>query len=144
MSEWFVERRGLANGVIDAGKSSSPYSDSAAEDRPSGTAVGGLALPLMLPSLLSRFGSAKTLRALSIVELVVLCFTLPFVKARLPETKIHGPGPRAAVNRGWIKNRRLWFILSASTLQGLGYFVPILWLPSKSSVGLGWRNRLTP
>lgn len=134
MSEWFVERRGLANGVIDAGKPTCPYWDSAAEDRQSGTAVGGLALPLMLPSLLSRFGSAKTLRSLSIVELIVLCITLPFVKARLPETTIHGPRPRSSAARTWIRERRLWFVLSASTLQGLGYFVPILWIPSKAVI----------
>ncbi|KAJ3549518.1 hypothetical protein NM688_g5169 [Phlebia brevispora] len=124
MSEWFVERRGLANGVIDAG-----------------TAVGGLALPLMLPSLLSEHGSAKTLRYLSIVELGVLCITLPFIKARLPESKVHGPPARAAASRVWMKDSRLLFVLSASTLQGLGYFVPILWLPTyATSLGLSASN----
>ncbi|KAK0243884.1 MFS general substrate transporter [Armillaria nabsnona] len=57
MSEWFVARRGLANGVIFAG-----------------TATGGLILPLIFPELISRYGTAKTLRILSVVLLPALPF----------------------------------------------------------------------
>lgn len=95
-----------------------------------GTAVGGLLLPLILPSLLAKYGSQRTLRALSIAELLALCLALPFVKGRLPEARVHGPAARSHGDRLWLKDRRLLFVLSANTLQGLAYFVPVLWLPS--------------
>lgn len=47
LQEWFVERRGFANGVCFAG-----------------TAAGGLVLPFILNALLERYGAALTLRAL--------------------------------------------------------------------------------
>ena len=47
LTEWFFEKRGLANGVIFAG-----------------TALGGLILPFILDALLENFGIASTLRVL--------------------------------------------------------------------------------
>jgi len=47
LQEWFVERRGFANGVCFAG-----------------TAAGGLVLPFILQALLERYGAETTLQAL--------------------------------------------------------------------------------
>ncbi|KAK0187747.1 MFS general substrate transporter [Armillaria mellea] len=112
MSEWFVTRRGLANGVIFAG-----------------TATGGLILPLILPELISRHGTAKTLRILSVALAVLLLPALPFVKPRVPD-----PRSRQQVtpprSREWMKSASFWILLAANTFQGFGYFVPIVWLPT--------------
>ena len=96
-----------------------------------GTAVGGLLLPLVLPVLLQKYGNATTLRALAVVELIALLVSMPFVRGRLPEARVHGPAARAPASRSWLKDRALIFVVAANTLQGLAYFVPVLWLPSE-------------
>ncbi|KAJ6508307.1 major facilitator superfamily domain-containing protein [Mycena sanguinolenta] len=113
MSEWFVVRRGMANGILFAG-----------------TAAGGLLLPLVLPPLISKYGSSKTLRILGITVAILLFLLLPLVKGRLPQTRarIHGPAPRGA--RDWMKHKLFWVFLTVNTLQGLAYFVPIIYLPT--------------
>ncbi|KAF8172024.1 major facilitator superfamily domain-containing protein [Mycena galopus ATCC 62051] len=119
MSEWFVVRRGMANGILFAG-----------------TAAGGLLLPLSLPRLISKYGSSKTLRILGIAIGVLLFALLPFVKGRLPQTRvrIHGPAPRGAPGaRDWMKNKSFWVFLAVNTLQGFAYFVPIVYLPTFAS-----------
>ncbi|KAJ7608151.1 MFS general substrate transporter [Roridomyces roridus] len=119
MSEWFVARRGIANGILFAG-----------------TAVGGLLLPLILPPLISRYGSSSTLRILSISIAVLLIPLLPFVKGRLPLSRVnvHGPVPRgASTSQSWMKNRMFLLFLVANTMQSFAYFVPIVYLPTFAS-----------
>ncbi|KAK7047441.1 hypothetical protein VNI00_006672 [Paramarasmius palmivorus] len=119
LSEWFVRRRGLANGIIFAG-----------------TSAGGLILPLILPLLISSNGPAKALRILSIVILALLVPILPLVKGRLPElrsSRARLSGRRRLVERDLSKNTAIWIVLAANTFQGFGYFVPILWLPTFAS-----------
>lgn len=115
-SEWFVERRGLAYGAIYAG-----------------TAVGGLLLPLLLPSLIEKRGSAVALRITAIVFAAFLLPSLPFLKGRLPESRIHGPSTRSSSEPKWYKDAGFVVVVVINTLQGFGYFVPILWLPTFAS-----------
>ncbi|KAF9265692.1 MFS general substrate transporter [Marasmius fiardii PR-910] len=114
MSEWFVERRGFAIGVIFAG-----------------TALGGFVLPLILPHLISTYGSQKTLRYLSIASVSLLLPAMPFAKGRLPGLRSHisGPEPRG-ITRGWLKSKVFWILICVNTLEGFGHFVPIIWLPT--------------
>ncbi|KAJ7088369.1 MFS general substrate transporter [Mycena belliarum] len=119
MSEWFVARRGMANGILFAGSS-----------------TGGILIPLGLPPLISNYGAPKTLRILSIAIAVVLFPVLPFVKGRLPETRgrVHGPAPRGAPGSSdWLRHKSFWVILAVNTLQGFAYFVPIVYLPTFAS-----------
>ncbi|KAI0046069.1 MFS general substrate transporter [Auriscalpium vulgare] len=119
LSEWFVRRRGLANGVVFAG-----------------TATGGLLLPLIIPPLIRAHGTATTLRYLSVALLLSLLPTLPLVRPRLPEHRVHGPGPRSSENGVWMKSWTWWLLLAVNTVQGFAYFLPIIWLPTyASSVG---------
>ena len=99
-----------------------------------GTATGGLVIPLILPPLLDKYGAAKTIRFLAIVNIVVCTVCLPFLRARLPETRVSGPSARASDHRLWMKSRSFWVINAANTLQGFAYFVPLLWLPRKLDV----------
>ncbi|KAJ7364934.1 major facilitator superfamily domain-containing protein [Mycena albidolilacea] len=115
MSEWFVERRGMANGILFAGN-----------------AAGGLLLPLVLSPLISKYGTSKTLRILAIAVAILLFPLLPFVRGRLPQTRarIQGPAPRGHGLRDWIKNKSFWIFFAVNTLQAFGYFVPIIYLPT--------------
>ncbi|KAJ6504693.1 major facilitator superfamily domain-containing protein [Mycena vitilis] len=116
MSEWFVARRGMANGILFAG-----------------TAAGGLLLPLILPPMISKYGSSKTLRILSIAIATLLLCTLPLVQPRLPQTRVHvhGPAPRGAMGpQDWLRQKSFLVFLAVNTLQGFGYFVPIVYLPT--------------
>ncbi|THH11142.1 hypothetical protein EW145_g842 [Phellinidium pouzarii] len=120
MSEWFVRRRGLANGIMFAG-----------------TAVGRLILPVILPRLVNSFGPSKTLRILSLVVLSLVAPILPFLRPHLPENRVHGPNSRPEVGRSsclvWTKNPTFMIYVLANTLQGFAYFLPILWLPTFAS-----------
>ncbi|KAJ7506707.1 MFS general substrate transporter [Mycena galericulata] len=116
MSEWFVARRGMANGILFAG-----------------TAAGGLLIPLVLPLLISNYGLSKTLRILGIAMVVLLFPILPFIKGRLPQTRVHirGPVPRGAPGpQSWMRQKSFWILITVNTLQSSAYFVPILYLPT--------------
>jgi MFS family permease len=113
MSEWFVAKRGLANGILFAG-----------------TASGGAVLPLVLPPLIKAHGTSKTLRILSLVSVSCLLPALPFIRGRLPETnRAHAPGRRVS-QYAFLKAGTFWATFAVSMLQGFAYFVPIIWLPS--------------
>ncbi|TDL22145.1 MFS general substrate transporter [Rickenella mellea] len=112
MSEWFVRKRGLASGIIFAG-----------------TSFGGLILPLIFPRLISRYGPSKALRILSVAFLCLILPTVPFLRPRLPQARVQGPRSRGS-NKSWLKDRSFLLVIFANTLQGLAYFVPIVWLPT--------------
>ena len=95
-----------------------------------GTALGGLFLPLVLPPLISAHGPSATLRYLSVSAIAVLIPALPFIKPRLPESRVHGPARREET-RAWMRDWRFLALLMINTLQGLAYFVPLVYLPSK-------------
>ncbi|KAJ3756588.1 MFS general substrate transporter [Lentinula raphanica] len=118
LSEWFIQKRGLANGVVFAG-----------------TSVGGILLPLVLSPMLSSYGPPKTLRILSIAIVLLVVPILPFVKGRLPvsRNRAMGPIPRGRGNVDWKKSISFWVLVVANTFQGFGYFVPIVWLPTFAS-----------
>lgn len=101
---------------------------------PLGTSWGGLLLPLILPPLLNKYGIPKTLRFLGIAQGIILVIILPFIRGRLPESRVHGPDARGRSTSGapgqvYFHNKIFWFIILATLLQGLAYFIPILWLP---------------
>ncbi|KAL1745717.1 major facilitator superfamily domain-containing protein [Schizophyllum fasciatum] len=112
MSEWFIRLRGTANGIVFAG-----------------TATGGLVLPLVFPKVLASYGIPRTLRYLSIAIACALLPVLPFIKGRLPHTRVHGPSPRAS-NREWLKNPSFWLYTLVNLIQGFAYFMPVVWLPT--------------
>ncbi|KAJ7646869.1 MFS general substrate transporter [Roridomyces roridus] len=119
LSEWFVARRGLANGILFAG-----------------TSFGGLFLPLIMPRLISHYGTSLTLRIWSISTAIFMVPLLPFIKGRLPSSRVHvhGPLPRGtSTSQSWMKNRLFLLFLAANTIQGFAYFVPIVYLPTFAS-----------
>ncbi|KAL1742539.1 major facilitator superfamily domain-containing protein [Schizophyllum fasciatum] len=114
MNEWFYRLRGTASGIVFAG-----------------TAAGGLILPLVFPPLIANYGAPKTLRIFSIAIACMLLPIMPFIKGRLPP-RVYGPAPRAS-NRGWLKNPSFWLYTAVNLIQGFGYFMPVVWLPTFAS-----------
>lgn len=64
--------------------------------------------------------------------------TVPFLRSRLPESRVAHAStqPRATTSNraSYLKDRTFWIINLANTVQSLAYFVPMLWLPSWSSL----------
>ncbi|KAI4177177.1 MAG: hypothetical protein LQ343_000659 [Gyalolechia ehrenbergii] len=117
LNEWFIERRGLALGVICAS-----------------SGITGLFFPFVLEILLSKYGSAWTLRV-SALALLLLCGPcMPLFQSRYPTyDDVKAP----ETNNSFFKMPLFYFFTLATLLQGLGFFFPAIYLPSyATSVGL--------
>ncbi|GJE99086.1 MFS general substrate transporter [Phanerochaete sordida] len=113
MNEWFIERRGTANGIIFAADN-----------------AGGMLFPIIMPVLIARFGVAATLRIYAVALGLCLVPAAFFLKPRLPETPAAAPTLASKHTRRWWHDHRLWLTLALNTLQGLAHFVPLTWLPT--------------
>ncbi|KAF8209859.1 hypothetical protein K438DRAFT_1960086 [Mycena galopus ATCC 62051] len=86
LSEWFIARRGLANGILFAGIFFRYHHLVLQLTLYSGTAAGGLLIPL--PLLRGKYGLATTLQILGIVMALLVFPILPFIKGRLPQARL--------------------------------------------------------
>lgn len=111
--EWFDKRRGLANGVIF-----------------SGTGLGGVILPFVVETLLNKYGSKTAFISLAVAYAVLLVSVLPFVKGRLPPSSIIIP---QRTNWSFLRDPMFVVLFLGNFLQGLGNFVPGIWLPTFAS-----------
>ncbi|CDZ98726.1 Monocarboxylate transporter [Phaffia rhodozyma] len=111
--EWFVVHRGMANGLIF-----------------SGTGLGGLFMPLVLNWILKKWGHETTLRVLAIIFAVFIPPVLPFIKSRYPKSQVVGT---RRVNWSFVRNPAFWMFTAANTLQGLGIFIPSIYIPTFAS-----------
>lgn len=110
-------------------------SESGELNLPTGDYFGGVIFPIIMPPLIARWGIQITTRIYAFTFAIVLLPALPFLKARLPESRVHGPSPRSGA-RAWMKDRSFWFFIVINTLQGFAHFVPLTWLPSKRQISL--------
>ncbi|KIW79986.1 hypothetical protein Z517_06601 [Fonsecaea pedrosoi CBS 271.37] len=118
IDEWFVRRKGFAYGVMWAG-----------------SGCGGLAGPLVLHWGVSKYGVETFLRGWSIALFVLIAPFLYFVKPRIPPSRSHRAPVRAIIaGFGFVKTRQFWAIEICNIIQGLGYFVPQLYLPTYARV----------
>jgi len=114
LNEWFVQRRGLAGGIIFAG-----------------SGVGGFIFPLMVNALLDRVGFRWTLRIWSIGMAFIAGMALFGVNHRTPVPKFH-PGqarPRWIPPRvHFLKRAVFWSFSTTTVLQALSYFPVSLYI----------------
>lgn len=113
LNEWFVQRRGLAYGVLYGG----------------GGFIG-VGLPFLLETLLSKYGHRTTLRAVAVTQFLTLVPVLPFIKPRLP------PSTQAAVRQidtGFFFEPLFYCFALSNLFQGFVYYIPSLYLPSFTS-----------
>lgn len=117
LDEWFVRRRGLAYGLLFAGG-----------------ALSGTVLPFLLEMLLSKYGYRTTLKGVAVAQFILIAPVLPLIKGRLPTSKNN---MLRAVNWGFFKQPLFWCFAFSNLAQGLGYFIPALFLSSfASNMGL--------
>ncbi|KAM0756234.1 MFS general substrate transporter [Meredithblackwellia eburnea MCA 4105] len=128
LSEWFVTRRGFANGVCFAG-----------------TAAGGLVYPFLLDWMLSSYGAATCLQAMAIATALLLAISMPLLRPRIPVgrarseslSKREHPHQSSSERRRVWRSPRLWIFMVANVAQAFGYFLPTLYLPTfASAIGL--------
>ncbi|TCD70060.1 hypothetical protein EIP91_005041 [Steccherinum ochraceum] len=114
LNEWFVQRRGLAGGIIFAG-----------------SGVGGFVFPLMVNALLDKLGFRWTLRIWAIGMAIVSGLALLGVNRRVPIPKFHaGQGrPRWIPPQVHFLKRAVFWSFSVTTvLQALSYFPVSLYI----------------
>ncbi|OIW22987.1 major facilitator superfamily transporter [Coniochaeta ligniaria NRRL 30616] len=110
VNEYWVSRRGMAYGIL-CGSSG----------------VSGAILPLVSQVLLEKYGYKTTLRIITIALVVLTGPLIPFLKGRLPAPE-HSQMARA--DWSFLRNPLFWVYSISNILQGLGYFIPSLYLPS--------------
>ncbi|KZV88698.1 MFS general substrate transporter [Exidia glandulosa HHB12029] len=120
LMEWFVKRRGLANGIIF-----------------SGTGIGGVVVPFMVNALLHKYGKRTTfLVMVSAIAAAVMCGctlpVLPLLKSRLPDRSASAR-QAAKINYSVFKSIPLWCLIVSNWMQSMGHSIPLLWLPTFAS-----------
>lgn len=100
----------------------------------SAAGASGIAMPLIIETLLDKYGHRTALRAIAIAMVILTGPLIPLMKSRLP------PSQASAVTRtDWSFATKPLFLIYclANLTQGLGFFFPSLFLPSyASSIGL--------
>ncbi|KAI4128332.1 MAG: hypothetical protein LQ338_002777 [Usnochroma carphineum] len=110
LDEWFIRRKGLAFGMMWAG-----------------TGVSGVVLPFIMSGLLSKFGFRTTLRAYGVAFVLLASPLLLFVKPRLPlaQTSL-----QRRLDMNFLRLSTFWIPQACNIVQGLGYFIPSIYLPT--------------
>ncbi|OTA63148.1 MFS general substrate transporter [Hypoxylon sp. EC38] len=117
INEWWVARKGMAFGLISAS-----------------SGVSGAFMPFVIEALLHRYGYRVTLRACAVALAVLTGPLVPLLKTRLPASE------HAALGRmdwAFLKKPLFWIYGCAILVQGLGFFFPVVFLPSfAASIGI--------
>ncbi|OTB08894.1 hypothetical protein M426DRAFT_51722 [Hypoxylon sp. CI-4A] len=117
INEWWVARKGMAFGLISAS-----------------SGVTGAFLPFVIESLLHKYGYQITLRACAVAMVILTAPLMPLLRARLPASE------RAALARAdwaFLKRPLFWVYGMAILFYGLGFFYPVVFLPSyAASIGI--------
>jgi MFS family permease len=109
LNEWFVERRGLAYGILFAA-----------------AGLSGTGLPFLAEACLRRFGHAATLRGFAVSLVVCVGPMLPFCRGRLsPPSDLQA----TTVSFKKVLTNPLFYFFSISNLfQGLAFYLPSLYV----------------
>ncbi|KAH8593717.1 MFS monocarboxylate transporter-like protein [Bisporella sp. PMI_857] len=108
LDEWFIEKKGLAFGIMWAGAGTS-----------------GVIFPFLLTFLLDTYGFRITLRIWSIILLLLCGPLIYFIKPRLPPNA----RTRQPVSYAFLKTRTFFFLQAGNILESLGFFLPSIYLP---------------
>lgn len=104
----------------------------------SAAGASGIAMPLIIETLLDKYGHRTTLHAIAVAMTILTGPLIPLMKSRLPPAQT-----RAMTREDWSFARKPLFIIycTANIAQGLGFFFPSLFLPSyATSIGLSARQ----
>ncbi|KZV70078.1 MFS general substrate transporter [Peniophora sp. CONT] len=121
LSEWFVQRRSLAGGLIFGG-----------------TGLGGAGFPILANFLLQRVGFRWTLRTMAALVGVLGGLALLGAKPRLPVARHATPAP---MSFSFVTSPVFIFMTITIFVQGLSYFPVSLYIPSyAASLGFSSLN----
>jgi hypothetical protein len=129
IGEWFVQKRGLALGLVFAcvvRRASSQCLIGFC----SGCGIGAIVGPTLLTKLLGTFGFRTTFRAFAVFFALSVGAILPFIRARLPVAKV---SLRKSIGFENFKRPALWLLLASNFLQGASYFLPSLYLYTQAT-----------
>ncbi|KAK8913123.1 hypothetical protein H634G_08626 [Metarhizium anisopliae BRIP 53293] len=117
MDEWFVQRKGMAYGVMWSGK-----------------AAVGVAMPFVFSALLDRFGLRATLLSWTVASVVLTCPLLFFLKPRVPLPPSTQARP---LSFGFLRRAPFWMMQLGIAIQALGYIMPSTYMATyASNIGL--------
>lgn len=117
MDEWFVQRKGLAYGIMW-----------------SGTGIAGVVLPLFLEWLLHSFGFRTTLRLWAGVLFVLTAPLAFYIKPRLPYSASSHIKP---FNLKMFAMSTFWLYQLANVVEATGFFLPGIYLPAYARSAFG-------
>lgn len=120
LDEWFVQRRGLAYGIVWAG-----------------TGTSGIAIPLTMEWIMANWGFRTALRAWAVITVVLTTPALVFMKGRLADRHASTGPQRLEV--GFLASPAFWVLQAGNIIQCLGYFMPSLYMPSYA-MAQGWSS----
>ncbi|KAK8202060.1 hypothetical protein M8818_005585 [Zalaria obscura] len=120
LNEWFVEKRGLAYGILFAA-----------------SGVSGLIIPLAVGAIMDRFGFRTALRVFAVATLIIGGPGLFMIKPRTAYARSPGQGNEKLGHStevmAVLKSTHFLIFAAAIFLQGLGFFLPNVFLPSFAS-----------
>jgi MFS family permease len=117
LDEWFIRRKGMAFGIMWGG-----------------TGMSGVIIPFIMNWGLNKYGFATMLRAWAVTLVVLSGPLLFFVKPRIPITM---SSQRRPFSFRFLRTSTFWILQTGNILEGLGFFIPNIYLPSYAqSLGL--------
>lgn len=116
LDEWFVRRKGIAYGIMWAGKS-----------------ADGAVLPFVMDVMLRALGWKNTLRIWAAAMFVLTAPLLFFLRPRIPISCSTRVRP---LDTDFLRHKDFWFLQVGNVMQSLGYFLPQTYL-SSYTVSLG-------
>ena len=120
LDEWFIQRKGIAFGIICAGGG-----------------AAGVAVPFTMEWVLNHHGFRTALRAWAVAVFVLTTPFLYLMKGRLP-IRSHASSAPQRIEFGFFKTSAFWILQSANVVEGLGYFLPSIYMSCKSIVQFAW------
>ena len=110
LNEWWIARKGMAFGLISAS-----------------SGLTGAFLPPVIELSLRQYGHRTTLRGCAVALAVLSAPLMPLLKGRLPASEHTG---LAKINWAIFKRPLFWIYGTAILIQGLGFWMPSIFLPS--------------
>ncbi|KAJ5728736.1 Major facilitator superfamily domain general substrate transporter, partial [Penicillium malachiteum] len=117
LDQWFLRRKGLAIGIMWAAKS-----------------ITGVALPFIANASLNKFGSSTTLRAWTVITLITVLLSLPYMKPRIP---VSSSASARRLDLSFLRMGTFWVLQAGNIIQSFGYFLPSTYLPTYSTTTVG-------
>ncbi|KAF8241769.1 MFS general substrate transporter [Wilcoxina mikolae CBS 423.85] len=110
LDEWFIQRKGLAFGVMWAG-----------------TGVSGLVLPVVINAGLERYNFRIVRRAPTVAFFVLSAPFLHHVKTHIP---LSPTSTSRTISLKFLLTPTFWALQTSNIFEGLGFFLPPLYLPT--------------